>query len=392
MVYDFNSIVDRKNTNSLKYDFAVERGKPEDILPLWVADMDFMAPAEVLDAMHNAVAHGIFGYSDVKKDYFNVVHDWFLKNFQWETEEHWMIKTPGVVFALTIAIRAFSKEGEGVLIQQPVYNPFFGSILSNNRKVVVNPLVYNNNEYTIDFEDFEHKIVSEKVKLFILCNPHNPVGRVWTKEELTQLGDICLKHKVIVVSDEIHCDFIYPGYKHTVFAGINEDYAQNTITCTAPSKTFNLAGLQVSNIFIKNEVIRNRFISELKASGYSQCNTLGLVACKAAYQFGEPWLNELRAYLKENLDFTREYLKKNLPDIKLIEPQGTYLIWLDFKALKLTKDEMEKLIVHSAKLWLNTGHIFGPNGEGFERINIACPREVLKKALDQLTAAVKVLQ
>ncbi|HWT74764.1 MAG TPA: MalY/PatB family protein [Mobilitalea sp.] len=392
MGYNFDSIIDRKNTNSLKYDFATERGKPSDILPLWVADMDFQTPSEVLDVMHYAVSHGIFGYSEVKADYYDAVHDWFYKHFQWDTLEEWLIKTPGVVFAITLAIRAFTKEGEGVMIQQPVYYPFYESIVYNNRKLITNSLVYDGTQYTIDFSDFEQKIISENVKLFLLCSPQNPVGRVWTKEELIRMGGICLKHHVLVVSDEIHCDFTYPGYEHTVFANINEDFAQNSIICTSPSKTFNLAGLQISNIFIKNDTIRQRFIKEMEASGYSQCNTLGLVACKAAYQYGEPWLQELWAYLLDNLNFTREYLKENLPDIKLVEPQGTYLIWLDFKALKLTRKEMEKLIVHTAKLWLDPGHIFGPVGEGFERINIACPREILKKALDQLTQAVKTLQ
>lgn len=391
MNYDFNKIIDRRNTNSIKYDFAVERGKPADILPLWVADMDFQAPKEVLDAIHQAVSHGIFGYSDVKRDYFDAVHHWFYKHFGWDTREEWLVKTPGVVYAITLAVRAYTKEGEGVLIQQPVYYPFQGAIVLNNRKLVVNELVYKDNQYSIDFEDFEQKIIEHKVKLFILCTPHNPVGRVWTKEELTILGNICLKHNVIVVSDEIHCDFTYPGHKHTVFAGIKEDFAENSIICTAPSKTFNLAGLQISNIFIKNPRLREVFIKEMHASGYSECNTLGLVACKAAYEYGEPWLMALRAYLLDNLNFTRNYLRDYLPEIKLVEPQGTYLIWLDFKALGLSKKEMEQLIVHSAKLWLNPGHVFGPSGVGFERINIACPLDILKKALDQLNTAVRAL-
>lgn len=391
MSYDFNQIIDRRNTNSLKYDFAIERKKPSDILPLWVADMDFQAPSEVLDAIHKAVSHGIFGYTEVKKDYFDVLHDWLYRNFHWDTREDWLMKTPGVVFAITLAIRAFSKEGEGILIQQPVYYPFHEAILFNHRKLVVNSLVYEEDKYMIDFDDFENKIVTQNVKLFVLCNPQNPVGRVWTKDELTRMGNICLKHNVIVVSDEIHCDFTYPGYEHTVFANLNEEFAGNSIICTSPSKTFNLAGLQISNIFIKNDNLRLKMKRELDASGYSQCNTLGLVACKAAYQYGEPWLKELKAYLYENLSFTREYLKVHLPNITLIEPEGTYLIWLDFRKLNLTRKEMEQLIVHTAKLWLDPGHIFGPVGEGFERINIACPRAILKKALDQLTEAVNSL-
>ncbi len=391
MSYNFDTIVDRRNTNSLKYDFAVERGKPSDILPLWVADMDFQAPKEILDALSYAVNHGIFGYSDVKKDYFDVLHHWFYNNFNWDIKDEWLIKTPGIVFAIAQVIRALTQEGDGVLIQQPVYYPFRGSIQANNRKLVVNSLVYNDGKYSMDFENFENQIVSQNVKLFILCNPHNPVGRVWTIEELTQLGEICLKHNVIVLSDEIHCDFIYPGHKHTVFADIREDFAQIAITCTAPSKTFNLAGLQISNIFIKNKVLRDKVVEEIDRSGYSQLNALGLVACKAAYQYGQPWLEELRTYLLGNLNFVRDFLSEKLPNIKLIEPQGTYLIWLDFSALGLSPTEMKSLIVDKANLWLDAGHIFGKEGTGFERINIACPREILKQAFVQLEQAVNNL-
>ena len=388
MSYDFNSIVDRKNTNSLKYDFAIERGKPSDLIPLWVADMDFQAPSQVLDAMHQAVSHGIFGYSEVKVEYFDAVHAWFYNHFHWDTKEEWLIKTPGVVFAIALAIKALTKEGEGVLIQQPVYYPFYETIKLNNRKLVVNTLVYRDNQYSIDFDDFEQKIITENVKLFLLCSPQNPVGRVWTLEELTRLGSICLKHNVIIISDEIHCDFTYPGFNHIVFANINEDFAQNSIICTAPSKTFNLAGLQISNIFIKNDYLRQKIKKELTMSGYSQLNTIGLVACQAAYQYGEEWLCDLKSYLYSNLEYTREYLKSNLPGVKLIEPQGTYLVWLDFTYLNLSKKEMEDLIVHKAKLWLDPGHIFGVSGKGFERINIACPLSILKKALEQLYEAI----
>jgi len=389
MDYNFDQVIDRKNTNSLKYDFAVERGKPVDILPLWVADMDFQAPREVLDAMHKSISHGIFGYTEVKSDYFDVIYHWFSTHFDWKTEENWLIKTPGVVFAIALAIKALTKEGEGILIQQPVYYPFSETIRSNNRKLVINSLVYKDGCYHIDFEDFEQKIISENVKLFLLCNPHNPVGRVWSKEELLELGNICIKHGVVVVSDEIHCDFTYPGYKHTVFASINEEFAQNSILCTAPSKTFNLAGLQISNIFIKNETLRLKIKAEIVKSGYSQLNTLGLVACKSAYEYGESWLKELKSYLVDNLIFVREFLAEKLPEIKLIEPQGTYLIWLDCSALNLTKKEMEHLFVHQANLWVDPGIIFGKEGENFERINIACPRIVLEQALTQLEKAIR---
>lgn len=388
MRYDFDRMIDRRNTNSLKYDFAVERGRPTDILPLWVADMDFAAPPEVLDALQQAVSHGIFGYSEVKRDYFEAVHDWFLKHFNWATEEEWLVKTPGVVFAIALAVKALTREGEGVLIQQPVYYPFEETIVLNRRTLAVNYLVYQEGRYSIDLEAFEQQIIENNVKLFILCNPQNPVGRVWTPEELTGMGDICIRHNVVVVSDEIHCDFIYPGYKHTVFANIKASFAENTITCTSPSKTFNLAGLQVSNIFIKNEGLREKITAELYKSGYSQLNTLGLAACRAAYLYGEPWLKELKTYLLENLSFVREYLNEKLPMIKLIEPEGTYLLWLDFSALNLTSGQMRELIIDKARLWLDAGRMFGRNGMGFERINIACPRELLHKAMEQLHAAI----
>lgn len=391
MTHDFDKIIERKETNSLKYDFAAERGMPEDVLPLWVADMDFQTPQVVIDALIKASQHGIFGYSEVKSPYFQVIHDWYQKCFQWETEESWLIKTPGVVYAVCTAIRALTKPGDSVLIQRPVYYPFSNSILDNERILINNPLTYQNGRYTIDFDDFEAKIKDNKVKLFILCNPHNPVGRVWSQEELIHMGEICLKYQVIVVSDEIHADFIYSGYHHTVFANLKPEFAENTITCTAPSKTFNLAGLQVSNIFISNQKLRRAFRKELYNSGYCQLNTLGLVACQTAYEKGFPWLESLRSYLTDNLAYIRNFLEEELPQISLVEPEGTYLLWLDFHALGLTDSQLDELIVKQAKLWLDKGTMFGPEGEGFQRINIACPRDTLKKALYQLKQAINQL-
>ncbi len=383
MKYDFDTIVDRKGTNCLKYDFAQERGKEADVLPLWVADMDFRTAPEILNQMQKVLNHGIFGYSEVKEDYFKVLSDWYLKHFNWKTENEWLVKTPGVVFAIAAAIRAFTNEGDSVLIQQPVYYPFAQTIIDNSRKLVNNPLKLINGHYEIDFEDFEEKIIKNNVKLFVLCSPHNPVGRVWKKDELKRLGDICILHNVIVVSDEIHNDFVYKGNKHFVFSSLDEKYAQNSVICTAPSKTFNLAGLQVSNIFIVNKELREKFIKAVDATGYSQLNVFGLAAAKAAYEYGEEWLIELKDYIYQNLCFVRKFLKERLPEIKLIEPEGTYLIWLDFRDLKLTEKEREKLL-KEAKLWLDSGIMFGANGEGFERINIACPRKIIKQALEQL--------
>ncbi len=388
MSYNFDEIIDRKNTNSLKYDFAVERGRPADILPLWVADMDFRTADCIVDRIKQDADLGIFGYSDGQEGYYQAVSGWYQTYFGWSVKKEWLIKTPGIVFAIAAAVRAFTEEGDGVLVQQPVYYPFTEVILDNNRKLVNNPLVLKNGHYEIDYEDFEEKIRSEKVKLFLLCSPHNPVGRVWTEEELKRLGTICKKHGVIVVSDEIHSDFIYEEYKHHIFTEVDSAFEEFTVLCTSPSKTFNLAGLQISNIFIPHKGNREKFQKAVNQTGYSQVNMLGLTACQAAYEGGRQWLDELKIYLKGNLDFVRSYLEEFLPEIKLIEPEGTYLIWLDFRALGLSEEELEDLIVNKAGLWLDSGAIFGKDGEGFERINMACPRVVLKEALDRLKNAV----
>ncbi|MBH1940619.1 pyridoxal phosphate-dependent aminotransferase [Mobilitalea sibirica] len=387
----FDEIINRKGTNSIKYDFAVQRGKPEDLLPLWVADMDFRTPPEVTRELKKAVDHGIYGYSESKEEYFAAIQGWYQKRFDFEIQKEWLVKTPGVVFAIAMAIRAFTKEGDAVLIQRPVYYPFSETILANNRKLVNNPLVYEDGSYRIDFDDFETKITKNNVKLFLLCSPHNPVGRVWTREELIRLGDICIRHNVMVISDEIHADFIYKGYHHSIFGKLKDEFLQNSILCTAPSKTFNLAGLQVSNILIANKDIRDKFKNEIRASGYSQLNTMGLIACQTAYESGAEWLDDLLGYLEENLEFTRNFLKEHLPQIKLVEPQGTYLLWLDFSTLNLSEKALEDLIVRRAKLWLDHGTMFGSEGRGFQRINMACPREILKKALIQLEKAINTL-
>lgn len=391
MAYNFDAIIPRKDTNSLKYDFAEKRGKPKDILPMWVADMDFRVPESVSKRLIELGEHGIYGYSETGKQYFNAVANWMETYHNWRVKEEWLVKTPGVVFAIAMAIRALTKEEDAILIQQPVYYPFSEMVLSNDRKLISNNLTYEEGKYTIDFEDFERKITENQVKLFILCNPHNPVGRVWTKEELVRLGDICLKHNVIVVSDEIHQDFIYEGYKHEVFMNLKKEYEDITITCTAPSKTFNLAGLQISNVFIANPEIRKKVKSEINKVGYSQLNIAGIVACEAAYTEGREWLEELKCYLKDNLDFLRDFLVTYIPQIRLIEPEGTYLVWIDFRGLGLDEDERQEFIVKKANLWLDSGTMFGSTGEGFERINIACPRSILQQALEQLLKSINVL-
>ena len=390
--YNFDEVIDRRNTDCLKYDFAVQRGRPKDVLPFWVADMDFSIAQEIEDALVKRCQHGIFGYSEATDGYFAALQNWYLKHFNWQVQRPWLIKTPGVVFALAMAVKAFTEPGDGVLVQQPVYYPFTEVIRDNDREVVNAPLALVNGHYEIDFADLEQKLADPKVKLMFLCSPHNPVGRVWTKEELLKVGDLCLKYNVITVSDEIHSDFVWDDNAHTPFATLGEEYQQNCIVCTAPSKTFNLAGLQVSNIFIPNQKLRRAFRKQIDAAGYSQLNTLGLVACQAAYTYGEEWLTQVKAYIRSNITFVDDYLKQNLPQIKMLPIEGTYLVWLDCSALGMTADEREQWLWHEAKLWLDGGGIFGKEGEAFERINVACPRTTLLQGLEQLKAAVEGLK
>ena len=381
---DFDRIIDRKNTRCLKYDFAVKRGMPEDVLPLWVADMDFETSSYIEDALTERVQEGIFGYSDVQTPYFEIIRDWMIRHHDWEPQEKWLIKTPGVVFALAMAVKAYTDPGDKVLLQQPVYYPFSEVITDNGREVVSNDLVLTEDgTYKIDFADFEQKIIANGIKLFLLCSPHNPVGRVWTKEELEKIGDICVKHGVTVVSDEIHNDFIWEG-THTVFAGIKKEFADISVTCTSPSKTFNLASMLISNIFIPNQILRRKFCKEMDRAGISQLSVLGLVATEAAYAHGDEWYAAMKNYVRDNIAFARAYVEENLPGVRMIDTQGTYLIWLDFRQTGLTVEQLDHKIIYEAGLWLDSGKIFGKTGEGFERINVACPRAVLQEALDRI--------
>lgn len=381
---DFDRIIDRKNTRCLKYDFAVKRGMPEDVLPLWVADMDFETSSYIEDALTERVKEGIFGYSDVQTPYFEIIRDWMIRHRDWEPQEKWLIKTPGVVFALAMAVKAYTDPGDKVLLQQPVYYPFSEVITDNGREVVSNDLVLTvDGTYKIDFADFEQKIIANGIKLFLLCSPHNPVGRVWTKEELEKIGDICVKHGVTVVSDEIHNDFIWEG-THTVFAGIKKEFADISVTCTSPSKTFNLASMLISNIFIPNQILRRKFCKEMDRAGISQLSVLGLVATEAAYAHGDEWYAAMKNYVRDNIAFARAYVEENLPGVRMIDTQGTYLIWLDFRQTGLTVEQLDHKIIYEAGLWLDSGKIFGKTGEGFERINVACPRAVLQEALDRI--------
>ena len=386
MTYEFNKITDRHNTNAVKLDLAVARGKPADVLPLWVADMDFPTAPEILQALHEKINHGIFGYSVPNERFYEAVKNWQKSEHNYDVERRWIVTTPGVVFAITSAIRAFTKENEAVIIQTPVYYPFKNMIEANNRKLVTSSLFEKDGKWHIDFEDFEKKIIENNIKLFILCSPHNPVGRVWTREELLRLGDICVRHGVVVVSDEIHQDFVFKG-SHVVFASIKKEFEDISITCTSPSKTFNLASMMMANNFIPNRELRHKFKKQLDAAGTSQLGVMGLVACEAAYSHGEEWYRHVVDYISDNIEFVKNYVDNNLTGVKMIDIEGTYLVWLDFRGTGLAVEEIERRVIHEAKLWLDSGKIFGDSGRGFERINVACPRSVLKEALDRLKKA-----
>lgn len=384
---DFDREIERRGTGCIKYDCALEYGMPEDVLPLWVADMDFETSSYVLDAMRERLNHGIFGYTEEIPGYFESVRDWMLRHHDFAVEKSWLVKTPGVVFALSMAIQAYTEPGDAVLIQQPVYYPFEGVIRDNDRRMITNTLYPGeDNRYHIDFDDFEKKIVEHRVKLFILCSPHNPVGRVWTGEELIRLGDLCMQHQVIVVSDEIHGDFAFQR-KHHVFATLKKEYAQRSVICTSPSKTFNLAGLNLSNIFIPNEELRKRFRSRVDAAGVSELNIMGQVACEAAYRQGEAWYQAMMRYVADNIAFIGQYVEENLPGVRMTAHEGTYLVWLDFRGLGLDEAALQQRIVHEAKLWLDGGGMFGAGGAGFQRINAACPRRLLREAMERIRKA-----
>ena len=380
--FDFDTVIDRKNTSCLKYDFAGEYGVPEDTLPFWIADMDFKVADCITDALRDRVEHGIYGYSDTGVSYFRALAGWEKKHFNWDIRPEWLIKTPGVVPAINIAVKALTKENDAVLINQPVYHPFHAAITQNNRKLINSPLILKDGHYEIDFADLEEKIKTHKVKAAVLCSPHNPVGRVWSKEELRTYAEICRKYNIAVICDEIHADFVFKGHKHIPFASVSKDAADRSVTCTAPSKTFNIAGLQTSNILIPNESIRNKFKAVLDSFGYERPNVMGIIAAEAAYRGGEEWLAAVWEYFENNL-------AGRLPKMKLIEPEGTYLLWIDCNAYDITDKELENKLLYDAKLWLDIGSMFGPEGNKFFRFNIACPKSILEKGLGQLAEAFK---
>ncbi len=383
---DFDQIINRRNTRCLKYDFAARRGYPEDILPLWVADMDFKTSSYVEDTLSELVRHNIYGYSNTQPGdgFFEAVSGWMERHHGWKVDPLWHVKSPGVCFAIASAIRALTEPGDSVIIQQPVYYPFSSLIRYNGRKVVSSDLVRDAEEhYSMDYDDFEQKVIRHDVKLFILCNPHNPVGRVWTKEELQRIGRICAAHGVIVFSDEIHFDFVWEG-EHNVFQEIDPAFREFTVTATSPSKTFNLAGLQQSNIFIPNISLKRRFTEEINRTGYDEPTIFGIAAAQAVYENGDTWYESMKAYVEKNICFADEFVREHLPGVSMKKPEGTYLIWLDFSGTGMTTAELDDMIIQKAKLWLDSGAIFGKAGEGFQRINTACPQSILREALERL--------
>lgn len=384
MNYDFDTVVNRKNTNAIKYDLAKKRGKPEDAVSLWVADMDFPTAPCIQKAVAEKASHGIWGYSRPDNRYYDALKKWYKERHNFEVQNEWVVNTPGVCFALATAVKAFTKEGESVLIQKPVYYPFFNIINSLQRKVVNSSLILKNNHYEIDFDDFERKIVQENVKMFILCSPHNPGGRVWTKQELQKISEICLAHNVLVVSDEIHSDITFGSNVHTVYGSLSEQALKNSIICTAPSKSFNLAGLQFSNIFIADEKLRKAFSKELDKTGYDEPSVFGIVAATAAYSEGADWFDSVKSYIWENILFAKKYIEENASQIKVLVPEGTYLLWLDFSETGLSDSEINDRVLNKAKVWLDSGSMFGKEGEKFQRINCATPRIILEDALKRI--------
>ncbi|AWK51839.1 pyridoxal phosphate-dependent aminotransferase [Clostridium beijerinckii] len=391
MKYDFETLVYRKNIGASKWNLMskVNPHVKDNIVPFSVADMEFKNPPQIVDGLKKYIDLSILGYTESTEEYYKAVCNWMERKHDWKIRKEWIAEFSGVVPALYTIIRALTKEEDNVLIMTPVYYPFYKAITTNNRKVINTELVLCKDHYEINFEDFEEKAKLEKTKLLILCNPHNPVGRVWSEEELKRIGEICLENNVIVVSDEIHFDLIMPGFKHTVFANICEEFANNSVICTAPSKTFNLAGLQTSNIIIPNKKIRNKIISERRAAiGNSGLNIFGYKACEIAYNECEDWLDELIKVLAVNKKLVEDFMKKNIPEIKVIDLEGTYLQWLDFRSLEKDHKALEKFMQIEAQFFLDEGYIFGDEGKGFERINLACPTRVLKEALERLLEAV----
>ncbi len=379
MKYNFDEIIPRRGSNSYKWDSATD----EEVLPMWVADMDFRTAPPVIETLTRRVQHGIFGYTRVPDAYYRAVTDWFARRHKWQIEKTWIVYTTGVVPALSAILKALTVPGDRIIIQTPVYNCFFSTIRNNGCEIVASPLLREGNTYHIDFDDLERKAADEKTKIFILCNPHNPVGRIWTREELTRIGEICLRHHVFVIADEIHCELVRPGLTYTPFASLGEDFLQHSATCVSPSKAFNLAGLQIANIIIADGETRTKVSKAISLNEIGSVNPFGVDGLIAAYNEGGEWLDQLNIYLHENYRYMKEFCETRLPQFPITDLQGTYLVWMDCSVLGKNSEELEHLLIDNGKLWLNAGTMYGSGGEGFMRWNIACPRSLLKKGLER---------
>ncbi len=403
MSYHLDTEFDRQGTHSVKWEFIVQGDQvthgdhahkkhgANRLLPMWVADMDFRCPPAVIEAVVRRAQHGIYGYTVATDSYFDTVISWMKRRYGWDVEQEWITLSPGIVPAINMLVQSFIAPGEKVLIQQPVYYPFMSAIENNGGEIVSNSLLYENGRYTMDFDDLAAKTADPAVKMAILCSPHNPVSRVWSREELIKFGEICIENDVIVISDEIHCDLIFSGQTFTAFSTLGDKFAQNSIICTAPSKTFNLAGLQTSNIIIQNEEWREKFRKKKESLGLMVQNNFGIVALEAAYNHGEEWLSEVMAYVEANYEFMAAYMAEHLPQVTIIPPEGTYLIWCDFRQLGLPTEARKSLMMEQARVYLDEGEMFGSEGEGFERFNLACPRSILVDALERIKTAVDAL-
>jgi len=385
MKNNFDEKIVRRGSNSYKWD----SNKTKDIIPMWVADMDFKTAQPIIDALAQRVQHGIFGYTKVPDAYYNAVISWFGRRHNFMVEKEWMIYTIGVVPAISATILALTEPGDKVIVQEPVYNCFFSSIRNNKCESFSNDLIYKDRKYSIDFEDLEKRAADPKAKLMLLCNPHNPTGRVWTKKELEKISEICLRNNVIVVSDEIHCDLVHPGHTHIPFASLGRQFLENSVTCTAPSKTFNLAGLQVANIFAYNPDIRKKIDKAININEVCDVSPFAVEGLIAAYthEDSEKWLDDLRAYLWENYLLVKDFFAENLPQFSILPLEATYLVWIDTSVLNIKSVKLTELLIENGKVWLNEGTVYGEAGEGFMRMNIACPREVLQEGLNRMRTA-----
>lgn len=379
--FDFDTVINRRGTNSYKWDIV----KEEDVIPLWVADMDFKAAPAILEALKKRVEHGVFGYTLVPDSYYEAIINWFARRHNWQIDRSWIIYTTGVVPAVSCAIKALTLPGEKVLIQTPDYNCFFSSIKNNGCEVAENELVRRGDSYEVDFEDFERQCADEKTTVFLLCNPHNPAGRVWTKEELERMNDICLTHGVRVISDEIHCELVMPGHRFTPFAAISDACRDNSVVLNSPTKAFNIAGLQIANIICANPAMRRRIDRAVNINEVCDVNPFGVVALQAAYNESEEWLDSLNHYIWGNYLALKEFIAKELPRLEVARLEGTYLAWVDIKATGLTSDEAYEKLMKEGRVYVNSGTMYGRRaGEGYLRINLACPRATLLEGMKRM--------